>query len=101
MALTIDDIIAKFPNKHLPVIDGEPDNSSISTMVQLLYGNAATLTTTMGGGRNGHIGIIMPAHYMLRYPTYPMLHHPIQDPSPPMPTMPTRQQEKPIELITR
>jgi hypothetical protein len=61
MALTIDDIIAKFPNKHLPVIDGEPDYSSISTMVQLLYGNAATVTTTMGGGRNGHIGIIMPA----------------------------------------
>jgi hypothetical protein len=61
MALTIDDIIAKFPNKHLPLIDGEPDYSSISTMVQLLYGNAATLPTAMGGGRNGHIGIIMPA----------------------------------------
>jgi hypothetical protein len=36
-------------------------------MVQLLYGNAATLTTTMGGGRNGHTGIIMPA------PLYPTL----------------------------
>jgi hypothetical protein len=35
-------------------------------MVQLLYGNAATLTTTLGGGRNGHIGIIMPAE---RYAT--------------------------------
>jgi hypothetical protein len=61
MALTIDDIIAKFPNKHLPIINGEPDYSSISTMMQLLYGNAATLSTTMGGGRNDHIGIIMPA----------------------------------------
>jgi hypothetical protein len=61
MALTIDDIITKFPNKHLPVIDGEPDYTSISTMVKLLYGNAATLTTTMGGGQNSHIGLIMPA----------------------------------------
>jgi hypothetical protein len=61
MALTVDDIIAKFPNKRLPIIDGEPDYASISTMVQLLYGNAATLKTTLGGGRNGHIGIIMPA----------------------------------------
>jgi hypothetical protein len=61
MALTIGDIIAKFPNKHLPIIDGEPDYSSISTMVQLLYGNVATLPIPMGGGRNGHISIIMPA----------------------------------------
>jgi hypothetical protein len=30
-------------------------------MVQLLYSNAATLAMTLGGGRNGHIGIIMPA----------------------------------------
>jgi hypothetical protein len=30
-------------------------------MVQLLYSNAATLATTLGGGQHGHIGIIMPA----------------------------------------
>ena len=28
-------------------------------MIQLLYGNAVTLTNTLGGGRNGHIGILM------------------------------------------
>jgi hypothetical protein len=61
MALTVDDIITKFLTKRLPIINGEPDYATISTMVQLLYGNAATLTTTLGGGRNGHIGIIMPA----------------------------------------
>jgi hypothetical protein len=61
MTLTVDDIIAKFPTKRLPIIDGEPDYASISTMVQLLCSNAATLMTTLGGGRNGHIGIIMPA----------------------------------------
>jgi hypothetical protein len=29
-------------------------------MVQLLYSNAATLSTTLGGGQHGHIGKIMP-----------------------------------------
>jgi hypothetical protein len=62
MSLTIDDIMAKFPNKQLPIIDGEPDYTSINTMVQLLYSNAAaTLSTTLGGGQHGHIGVIMPA----------------------------------------
>jgi hypothetical protein len=61
MTLTVDDIITKFPTKRLPIIDGEPDYASISIMVQLLYSNAATLATTLGGGRNGHNGIIMPA----------------------------------------
>ena len=28
-------------------------------MMQLLYGNAASLPTTLGGGQHGHIGIIM------------------------------------------
>jgi hypothetical protein len=61
MSLTIDDIITKFPHKRLPIIDGEPDYTSINTMVQLLYSNAATLTTALGGGQHGHIGLIMPA----------------------------------------
>jgi hypothetical protein len=62
MSLTIDDIIAKFPHKRLPIIDGKPDYTSINTMVHLLYSNAATLTTALGrGGQHGHIGLIMPA----------------------------------------
>jgi hypothetical protein len=61
MSLTIDGIIAEFPTKRLPIIDGEPDYTSINTMVQLLYSNVATLTTALGGGQHGHIGIIMPA----------------------------------------
>jgi hypothetical protein len=61
MTLTVDDIVTRFPTKRLPIIDGQPDYASISMMVQLLYSNVATLATTLGGGRNGHIGIIMPA----------------------------------------
>ena len=57
MGLYVDNIIAKFPMKTLPIISGEPDYASIKTMVQFLYGNADYLPTTLGGGQHGHIGL--------------------------------------------
>jgi hypothetical protein len=59
MVLSVDDIIAKFPTKTITPIHGEPDYASISDMVQTLYGNAASLSTTLGGRQHGHIGLIM------------------------------------------
>ncbi len=59
MTLSVNDIVAKFPIKILPLIMGEPDYETINHMVQTLYGNAASLATTLGGGVHGHIGIIM------------------------------------------
>ena len=59
MGLSVDDIVAKFPIKTIPTIQGEPDYASISNMVQLMYGNAASLPTTLGGGQHGHVGLIM------------------------------------------
>ena len=59
MALSADDIVAKLPVKTLPTIQGEPDYETINQMVQTLYGNAASLSTTSGGGAHGHIGLIM------------------------------------------
>jgi hypothetical protein len=59
MALTVDAIVAKFPVKTIPTITGEPDYDAINQMVQTLYGNAASLATTLGGGAHGHIGNIM------------------------------------------
>ena len=56
---SVDDIVAKFPLKTLPRIDGEPTYESINAMMQMLYANAATLSTTKGGGMHGHIGLIM------------------------------------------
>ena len=65
MALSADDIVAKFPVKTLPIIQGAPDYETISSMMQALYGNAASLSTTSGGGTHGHIGLIMtPALYL-------------------------------------
>jgi hypothetical protein len=59
MTLSVDDIMSKFPIKILPTITGEPDYETINHMVQALYGNAASLATTLGGRAHGHIGIIM------------------------------------------
>ena len=55
---SVDNIVSKFPIKSLPRI-GEPTFESINKMIQILYANAATLPTTMGGGPHGHIGLIM------------------------------------------
>lgn len=64
MGLSVDDIVAKFPLKNIPSITGEPNYASINDMVQMLYGNAASLSTTIGGGAHGHIGLLMtPALY--------------------------------------
>ena len=59
MVLSVDDVVAKFPMKTMHKIDGEPDYNNINTMMQLLYGNATSPLTTLGGGQHGHIGIIM------------------------------------------
>ena len=59
MALTVDEIVAHFPNKKLPQIHGEPTYETINDMVQHMYANAATIATPLGGGQHGHIGLIM------------------------------------------
>jgi hypothetical protein len=49
-------------------------------MVQLLYSNATTLATTLGGGRNGHIGMIMPSELYATLSDIP--YHGPPDPGP-------------------
>ena len=58
---TVDNIVTKSPTKTLLPITGEPDYDSISQLNQLMYGNAATLPTTLGGGAHGHVGLIIKA----------------------------------------
>ena len=59
MALSVDDIVAKFPTDPLPKIDGEPTYATINLLTKCVYGNAATLPTTLGRGNLGHIGFVM------------------------------------------
>ena len=63
-ALTVDKILALFPNATLPTIHGEPTYETINDIVQHMYANAATVSCPLGGGQHGHIGLIMkPALY--------------------------------------
>ena len=59
MVLSVDDVVSKFSIKTIPTIDGEPDYNTINTMMQLLYGKAASLQKKLGGGQHGNIGIII------------------------------------------
>jgi hypothetical protein len=61
MGLSVADMVTKFPVKTLPIITGEPDYATIRQIIQTLYGNAASLPTTIGGRAHGHIGLIMTA----------------------------------------
>ena len=56
---TVEEIISKFTVKHPPNHDGEPTYKIINKWMQLVYANAATLPTTLGGGRHGHLGMII------------------------------------------
>jgi hypothetical protein len=59
MGLSVDDIVKKFPTKTIPNIQGESNYASISNTVQPMYSNAASLPTTLGGRRHGHVGLII------------------------------------------
>ena len=56
---SVDDIVSKFPVKVLPIIQGEPSYKTINELIQLLYSNAASLPSPLGGGKHGHIGLLM------------------------------------------
>ena len=55
----MDQITAKFTHKVFPIIEVKPDYRSIHNMWILLYGNTPTLSTTLGGGNNGTIGVVI------------------------------------------
>eukprot|EP00957_Ditylum_brightwellii_P107644 8212321-Ditylum_brightwellii.AAC.1 len=56
---TPDKIKAKFLHPTLQRVDREPDYAVIYTLMQQLYKNAATISSSLGGGAHGHIGLIM------------------------------------------
>eukprot|EP00957_Ditylum_brightwellii_P193677 14748694-Ditylum_brightwellii.AAC.1 len=56
---TPDKIKAKFPHPSLQRAEGEPDYAAINTSMQQLYKNAATISSSLGGGVHGHIRLVM------------------------------------------
>jgi hypothetical protein len=58
-ASTTDELIAGFPHSSLPKVTGEPTFEDLKVIRRLLNTNAMSVASYEGGGRHGHLGIIM------------------------------------------
>jgi hypothetical protein len=58
-ASTPDELIAGFPHSSLPKVIGEPTFEDLKVTRRLLNTNAMSVASYEGGGRHGHLGIIM------------------------------------------
>jgi hypothetical protein len=58
-ASTPDELIAGFPHSSLPKVTGEPIFEDVKVIRWLLNTNAMSVASYEGGGRHGHLGIIM------------------------------------------
>ena len=64
--LTVEDIKAKFPNPNIDLHHGEPTFTAIYSPEKKLRKNATTIHTSLGGGSNGHLGLLTtPADYTI------------------------------------
>jgi hypothetical protein len=58
-ASTPDELIAGLPHSSLPKVTGEPTFEDLKVIRRLLNTNAMSVSSYVGGGRHGHLGIIM------------------------------------------
>jgi uncharacterized protein YukE len=58
-ASTPDELIAGFPHSSLPKVTGEPTFEDLNIIRRLLNNNATSVASYEGGGRHGHLGIII------------------------------------------
>jgi hypothetical protein len=58
-ASTPDELIAGFLQSFLPKVTGEPTFKDLKVIRRLLNNNAMSFASYEGGGRHGHLGIIM------------------------------------------
>jgi hypothetical protein len=59
MAFTPDELIAGFPHSSLPKVAGEPTFEELKFIRRLLNTHTMSVSSYVGGGRHGHLGIIM------------------------------------------
>jgi hypothetical protein len=48
-----------FPHPDLTIIVGKPTYATIRKLQKELYANARTIPSTLGGGHNGHLALVM------------------------------------------
>jgi hypothetical protein len=58
-ASTPDELIVGFPHSSLPKVTEEPTFEDLKVIRCLLNTNAMSVSSYVGGGRHGHLGIIM------------------------------------------
>jgi hypothetical protein len=56
---TVEDVIASFPHPVLPPVPGEPDQHTLHAIHKMLWANARSIETHLGGGAFGHLGFII------------------------------------------
>jgi hypothetical protein len=59
MAYTPDELVAGFPHSSLPKVTGEPTFEDLKVIRWLLNTNAMSVASYKGGGRHGHLGILI------------------------------------------
>jgi hypothetical protein len=59
MASKPEELMAGFPHYNLPKVKGEPTFENLKIIHRLLKSNAMIVSSYEGGGRHGHLGLIM------------------------------------------
>jgi hypothetical protein len=77
-ASTPDKLIAGFPHSSLPKVTGEPIFEDLKVIRRLLNTNAMSVSFYVGGGRHGHLGIIMTneEYFAIAADVFPVPHNP-------------------------
>jgi hypothetical protein len=58
-ASTPNELVAGFPHSSLPKVTGDPTFEDLKVIWRLLNNKAMSVVSYEGGGRHGHLGIIM------------------------------------------
>jgi hypothetical protein len=77
-ASTPDELIAGFPHSSLPKVTGEPTFEDLKVIWRQLNSNAVSVASYEGGGRHGHLGIIMAKekYFALAVDVFPVPNNP-------------------------
>jgi hypothetical protein len=77
-ASTPDELIAGFPHSFLPKVTGEPTLEDLKVIWRLLNTNTMNVSSYIGGGRHGHLGIIMTSeeYFAIAADTFPVPSNP-------------------------
>jgi hypothetical protein len=77
-ASTPDELIAGFPHSSLPKVTGDPTFENLKVIRRLLNTNAMSVASYEGGGRHGHLRIIMTneEYFAVAVDVYPVPNNP-------------------------